>query len=159
MNHIVVGVDGSPAAAAALRWAATEALRTGADLLAVHAWVPGRGPAAVHEPDLVTERSAIRQRTVAWVLDALDPVPGDLRVRAEVRVGRPVAVLLAASRGADLLVIGYDDGRAERPRQTARRCLETAPCEVAVIRASDGARASLLGPDHGLGERRDLSTA
>jgi nucleotide-binding universal stress UspA family protein len=137
MNHIVVGVDGSRAAAAALRWAAGEARRTGADLVAVHAWLPG--PSGVREP------RAGEQRTVAWAVDALDPVPEDLRVRVEVRTGRPVAVLLAAARRARLLVIGYDDETARRPRSTARRCRQAARCEVVVVRASDGTPDSLLG--------------
>ncbi|HEY3005502.1 MAG TPA: universal stress protein [Kribbellaceae bacterium] len=139
MNHIVVGVDGSRAAAAALRWAAGEARRTGADLVAVHAWLPG--PSGVREPDRAGE-----QRTVAWAVDALDPVPEDLRVRVEVRIGRPVAVLLAAARRARLLVIGYDDETALRQRSTARRCRQAARCEVAVVRASDGTPDSLLVP-------------
>ncbi|HYU84450.1 MAG TPA: universal stress protein [Kribbellaceae bacterium] len=145
MNHIVVGVDGSPAAAAALRWAAAEALRRDADLVAVHAWVPAAGRAAVREADLAGERSTIRRRTADWVLDALGPVPDDLRVRVDVTVGRPVAVLLGAARRADLLVLGYDDVTALRPRQTARRCRQAARCRVVVVRASDETPDSLLG--------------
>jgi len=143
MNHIVVGVDASPAAAAAVRWAAAEAARTGAELVAVHAWIPGRG--ATLRRDLSGERTAVREQTVAWVLKALKAAPAGLRVRAEVRIGRPVAVLLGAARRADLLVIGYDDAGAGRPRQTARRCREAAPCDVVVVRASTGAPDSLLG--------------
>jgi nucleotide-binding universal stress UspA family protein len=146
---LVVGVDDSPASAAALRWAATEALRTGADVLALHAWMPGRGRAAVHEPDLRGERSAIRQNLVGWVCDTLDPLPEGLRVRVDVKVGRPAPVLLGLAGRATALVLGFDDLSAERPRGTARRCLTAARCPVVVVRTSDGTAegdpVSLLG--------------
>jgi nucleotide-binding universal stress UspA family protein len=37
-HKVVVGVDGTPRTVAALRWAASEALRRDAELVAVHAW-------------------------------------------------------------------------------------------------------------------------
>ncbi|MFC8673957.1 universal stress protein [Streptomyces griseorubiginosus] len=39
-DRIVVGVDGSDASRAALRWAAQQARRLGAEVVAVHAWTP-----------------------------------------------------------------------------------------------------------------------
>ncbi len=73
MGYIVVGVDGTDGSVAALRWAAREAVRLDADLVAVHAWPSGRGSAAVAERDLRGARSAVRANMLSWVRSALDP--------------------------------------------------------------------------------------
>lgn len=148
MAHLVVGVDRSPSASA-LVWAAAEALRTDADLVVVHAWMPSRAQGAEHEPDLRGARSAMRQTVVDWVLDVLNPLPQGLRIRIEVRVGRPVSVLVTAARRADALVLGYDDTETMPHRFTARGCLAAARVPVVVVRTSDGVvdrnPAGLLG--------------
>jgi hypothetical protein len=124
---------------AALVWAAAEAMRTDADLVVVHAWMPSRAPVAQHEPDLCSARSAIRQTVVDWVLDVLNPSPPGPRVRIEVRVGRPVSVLVTAARRADALVLGYDDTENMPHRISVRGCLAAARVPVIVVRTSDGA--------------------
>ena len=102
--RIVVGVDGSPASVAALRWAMGQAALTGADLLAVTSWqTPGQYgfefyTVAVDWPD-------VARRTLATALkEAGDGSPAD--VRSLVLEGHPAHVLVEASAGAQLLVVG-----------------------------------------------------
>jgi nucleotide-binding universal stress UspA family protein len=104
--RIVVGVDGSPGAAQALRWAARQAGLTGAVLEAIIAWqYPvffGWGPVVPEGTDF----GAIAERTLG---DALSGVLGAERpdwVHAQVIEGYPAEVLVAASDGAELLVVG-----------------------------------------------------
>ena len=56
IGKIVVGVDGAPRTIAALRWAASEALRRDAEIVAVHAW-----------------GSVLRPASYAPVTDCADP--------------------------------------------------------------------------------------
>lgn len=93
---IVVGVDGSAAALAALRWAAAEARATGARVTAVHA------VGLLEHAGMATtgaQEDAARQVAVEAGLD-----PGQLAWR--IADGEPCAVLLRESAGADLLVVG-----------------------------------------------------
>jgi nucleotide-binding universal stress UspA family protein len=105
-GRIVVGVDGSPSSLDALSWAARQAELTGAGIEVVTTWEwPSSYGWAVPVPEDFDPESEVRQ-----TLDgALGPVraarPG---VPVEVRVvgGHPAPVLVEASKGADLLVVG-----------------------------------------------------
>jgi nucleotide-binding universal stress UspA family protein len=112
-GRVVVGVDGSELSVAALRWAADEARLRGATLVAVHAWtfVP---PAAVGEPGVIPTAAVTlmddldMQRTGASALldQALADVPADVTVERLAGEGSPAEVLVSASEGADLVVVG-----------------------------------------------------
>ncbi|ROP36099.1 universal stress protein [Saccharothrix texasensis] len=104
---IVVGVDGSASALTAVRWAAEEAARHRAPLELVHAYLlPRRG-----YPELVLTghevRDAFERQGRQWLADAADSVR-DLvpEVRTSLVVDRPAAAMIAASRGARLVVLG-----------------------------------------------------
>jgi nucleotide-binding universal stress UspA family protein len=111
---VVVGVDGSPAAAAALRAAAARAGATGVPLRVVCAWTPTASGGwdraywlavdAYHEPD-DTARAAAERVAAEAVADALSRAPG-LRVETRVRGGDPATVLLDAAGDAGLVVVG-----------------------------------------------------
>jgi nucleotide-binding universal stress UspA family protein len=98
---IVAGVDGSPASAAALRWAAAEARRRGARLSVVVAYrhditlQPPVGSDAWHAASDALDRA----------LRAAGVDPDD--VEAHLVDGSPAACLAAVAHGADLLVIGH----------------------------------------------------
>jgi nucleotide-binding universal stress UspA family protein len=105
---VVVGVDGSEAAADAARAAAVEAVARRAPLVLVHAfdW-PSAGVEGL--PTDVDGRSVAR-RSAALDLERLSAsISGRLPtadVRTEVLDGSPVEVLVTRSAGAALLVVG-----------------------------------------------------
>jgi nucleotide-binding universal stress UspA family protein len=105
---VVVGIDGSPEAAAALRFAIGEALLRSARLRVVCAWEPsssayaGEAFAATPDAFLASERHAEE-----LLRAALERVPaGGLAAEAVAEEGRPTTVLLEQSEGAELLVVG-----------------------------------------------------
>jgi nucleotide-binding universal stress UspA family protein len=104
--RIVVGVDGSDGSAHALRWAARQAEYSGAALEAIVAWqYPaffGWAPVGVDSADF----GSIAEKTLN---DALNDVFGTEWpdwVQTRVIEGYPAQVLVDASEGADLLVVG-----------------------------------------------------
>lgn len=110
MRRIVVGVDGSTTSRRALRWAADEARRHGAELHVVHAWESPVPAAAV---GLAPRRSTAveEQRDVAETLlsevmqEELGANPPE-KTRPSIGRGPAATVLLEAAKGADLLVVG-----------------------------------------------------
>ena len=105
---VVVGVDGSESAMAAVRWAAAEARARGTSLRLVHAHeVPvgyPEGFVAHHQL-----RDALAAQAATWLDEARtvaeETVPG-LRVVAVVREAGPVPVLVAESSSAAQVVLG-----------------------------------------------------
>ncbi|PVZ06310.1 universal stress protein [Actinomycetospora cinnamomea] len=147
---VLVGVDGSTDADAALRYAVEEARRRGGRVLAIAAAEP---PAigALDVESMPVNPEAVRQRTARGTREHVDEVlagvEGD-RVSVEVRarLGRPTSVLVHAARDADLLVVGH---RGRGPVASALLgsvglgCVLHAPCPVTVVRARPTA-ASVL---------------
>ena len=115
MSEIVVGVDGSAASRDALRWAVAEARLRGASVVALNAWqvpaVPADiAPVPMHTAafdvtDLLPRLEEGARRLVASVVQE---VVGDAEVdiREAVVEGAPTTALIAASRDAELLVLG-----------------------------------------------------
>lgn len=106
-GSVVVGVDGSEPAAAALDWAVRQAGLEGRTLTVVHACgIPG---AMQDFEDIVANERGLRSvgRSIAReaVADARleDPALG---VESVVTMGHPETVLLEASETADMLVVG-----------------------------------------------------
>lgn len=135
---IVVGVSGSAASVAALRWAADEAKRRDARLVAVRAWTRAHPafyavPADPHDAGAEGQAATAElARTVQAVFGATPP-PGLL---TEVAEGMPERVLAARSAGADLLVLGSTSAPALAGRSVGpviRSCLSRAHCPVVVI--------------------------
>lgn len=106
VKQIVVGIDGSEGSRHALRWAAAEASRWGARLLAVGAWsypALAEGPSYGLQPPL--EELAGAQEEVCRTLLS-DEGLGDEDVELRVVEGAAAPTLLEAARQADLLVVG-----------------------------------------------------
>ncbi len=101
---IVVGVDGSPSSLSALRWAAKQAELTGASVQAVTGWeypnIYGGYPIGA---DIDWRVNA--QRTLDTAIEAAFG-PGKTTVSLTVAQGHPARVLVDASAGAELLVVG-----------------------------------------------------
>ncbi len=148
MNSIVVGVDQSDGAKAALRFALEEARLRQATLRAVHAWqfaylgAPGIEGSVPHAGG---EFEALRSAAEA-VLDAtLEEVAVDAKgVKVERRVvqGAPAAVLVKESRDADLLVVGSrgHGGFAQLLLgSVSQQCAHHASCPVVIVRGAAAA--------------------
>lgn len=145
-ERVLVGVDGSPASTAAVRWAAGEARLRGMRLQIVHACdqhaaahapyaPPDAGQGAVGH---AAEGSALK----ALIREAVGP-DGWPAVQFEVVNGLPVRVLLDRAPGAAILVLGStrSAGLADAPLgepspplgPVARGCLRAAPCPVVIV--------------------------
>jgi nucleotide-binding universal stress UspA family protein len=112
MNGVVVGIDGSPGSATALRFALEEARLRGTTLQVVLAWqapamtyADGAGASAnVGIADLSAELKSQAGKALDAALADLDV--GDVPLEEHVLEGHPAGVLLEAAAGADLLVVG-----------------------------------------------------
>ena len=95
-HPVIVGVDGSPAASGAVRWAADEAMRRGQLLRIIHAL-------AVHDPyEEVTDEHGL---AIEAATEVRNWQPG-LHVTTATWHGEPARVLVEQSRTADLVVVG-----------------------------------------------------
>jgi nucleotide-binding universal stress UspA family protein len=142
----VVGVSGSAASAAALRWAADEAQRRGARLIAVRAWLPAQ-PAfyAVHaDPHDADHECHAASAELAATLRAVFGAKPPSGLFTEVTEGMPERVLAERSAGADMLVLGSTSAPSPAGRSVGpviRSCLSRAHCPVVIIRPE-----STVGP-------------
>jgi nucleotide-binding universal stress UspA family protein len=145
-GRIVVGIDGTDHAAAALEWAAEEAALRSATLVAVHAWsfVPvttpadsGLVPMAWTESLEVMDASRVAAERVA--AEQVREVLGeDHDVVVKVVEGGASTVLRDAAEDADLLVVG-NQGRGNLASallgSTSAEIADSAPCPVVIVRA------------------------
>jgi nucleotide-binding universal stress UspA family protein len=135
---IVVGIDGSQGSQDALRWAARQATLTGAELRAVISWhlsslAYGAGMAFPGDFDMETASRETLERTIKEVLGEDHPY----KLTTQVVQGHPAPVLLAAARGADLLVVGSRGHGAFAGMllgSVSEHCVTHAVCPVVVIR-------------------------
>jgi nucleotide-binding universal stress UspA family protein len=135
---VVVGVDGTDRSIRALRWAAAEAERRGAGLVAVHACEPA-GHLAPYAPvrsrpharDLAAALAARLAELIAAALGDQPAVP----VRAVCRDEPAVRALLSEAAEASLLVLATvpDRGTGVTAGATAVACIRNAPCPVVVL--------------------------
>jgi nucleotide-binding universal stress UspA family protein len=143
MVRIVVGVDGTPEAQHALRWAVDEArTRDGALIEVVHAWVhpePCRR-ATFNLPHSLAEHDAacLVGRSLRQIREETETtVPIDVRLVED----EPVKALLERAVGAALVVVGRTHrsriGRLVHRRSVAREVADHAPCPVTVVSPGD----------------------
>ncbi|WP_433350682.1 universal stress protein [Micromonospora sp. CA-111912] len=138
---VVVGVDGSAAARAAVEFAADEATTRGVALRAVHAYRhPASGGPGDMQP-LVYDEGQLRgeeERVLAAALVGLGDRRPAVRVERVLTRGRAAAALAEASHAAQLLVVGCR-GRGELTGlllgSVSHAVLHRADCPVAVVRA------------------------
>lgn len=118
MGTIVVGIDGSPEAVHALRWAAKEAAFRGANVRAVAVYdyliadVLG-APVQVHP--IAGDPSRAFEHALAAVAAVTGDSP-DVAIEAEALEGEPGHVLCDIAGVAELLVVGRHSGRT-RPHR------------------------------------------
>ncbi len=140
MSTIVVGVDGSDSAQAALRFALDEARLRGAAVRAVTAWqVPTAAFGGAFVPptdDLLDELETGARRTLERALtDAGDRAEG-IRVESVVRNSTPARLVLDEADDADLLVVGsrgLGGFRGLLLGSVGQQCTHHAPCPVVIV--------------------------
>lgn len=135
---VVVGVDGSPASQAALRFALTEARLRGAKLHAVIAWhYPDTYGGPLILPDDYDLRGVAQHTLNAAINEATgDPQQASVQVHPVTAEGHPAAVLLNAAEGADLLVVGtrgHGGFTGLLLGSVSQQCVHHAPCPVVVV--------------------------
>jgi len=112
MAVIVVGVDHSEGAKAALRFALEEATLRKAKLRVVHAWqyayigatgFEGSYPALGGD---IKELRDLAEKDLDATLQEAIPETGTIEIERRVVEDRPAAALVEESRGADMVVVG-----------------------------------------------------
>lgn len=144
MARIVVGVDGSEGSAEALRWAVDEAKLRSATLEVVMTWqYPALYGAASYGVMLPPEDdfAGAAHATVKQLLADAGVDQDELDVIETVEAGPPAPVLIEASKGADLLVVG-SRGRGAFAGMllgsVSQHCVSHAECPVVVVRGPGG---------------------
>jgi nucleotide-binding universal stress UspA family protein len=144
MNVIVVGVDNSDGAKAALAFAYEEARLREATLRAVHAWQFGyigytglEGAVPAMGGDIRELRAAAAAALDATLREAI-PDAGDVKIEQRVVEGTAGAALVDESQHADLLVVGSrgHGGFAQLLLgSVSQQCAHHAACPVVIVRS------------------------
>lgn len=163
MKRIVVGVDGSPASAAALGWAVAEADRHGADLCAVMAWSyldqHHAGGSDEFTPNYGFDDAHAALRA------AVHATAGDRSVELLPICELPAAALERTCEGADLLVVGargLGGFKGLLLGSVSDQVLQHSLCPVAVVRVDSEKAAAgcvVVGIDGSPGSSRALHWA
>ena|ERR1700761_2625727 len=141
VRYITVGVDGSPSSDAAMSWAVREAGLTGDVIKAVIAWqypvlIGAYGWAPVITDNGLDLRAAAEKILAEAVSRAARPESAT-RIEQRVVEGYPPQVLVDASAGSDLLVVGsrghgtFTDALLG---SVSQHCVHHARCPVVIVR-------------------------
>jgi nucleotide-binding universal stress UspA family protein len=139
--RIVVGVDGSAASRAAFRWAVRQAELTGATVQAITAWqYPVATGGYAWGPVGVLDSTDLQEAAEKTLADEISEVVGartDIKLQPQPVEGNPAQVLLDASAGADLLVVGsrgHGGFASALLGSVSQHCVHHADCPVVIIR-------------------------
>ena len=157
MSKVVIGIDGSAQAEQALRRGLQEALRSGAQALVMHVWLPtpysanlpwfaAPYPAAIQEHiDKDRESAAAEMRRRVAEIQAEEGA-GAVEVTCTTRVGMVAPTLLEEAADADTLVVGAR-GHGGFPGlllgSVTDQCVRHSACPVLVVPARAGGEAHL----------------
>ncbi|MGO9558411.1 MAG: universal stress protein [Acidimicrobiales bacterium] len=138
-GRVVVGIDNSPGGRDALRDAAEVARWRHWTLHIVHTWHMSY-PVAPYERDLGVVEKALEESAARTVAELEKEVLGEdhgLDIRRTIAEGPAARVLVAASDGADLLVVG-SRGRGGFASlalgSVGQACVHHAHCPVLIVR-------------------------
>jgi nucleotide-binding universal stress UspA family protein len=135
MGLIVVGIDHSTEANAALRFALEEARLRRAKVLALHA-IDAFGT----YPSLAVDVSAVHRAAEELLGNVTNDVNGEadgVEIERRVVEGAPGAALVSESRGADLLVVGsrgHGGFAGLLLGSVSQQCANHAACPVVIVR-------------------------
>lgn len=142
-ERIVVGVEGSGGAKAALRWAIDEARHRDAAIEVVTAYAPTYVPAApdlgyvpLDPINLVSEVENMQAEVVDAVLSSCDA--HDLEIERKMIKGRAADTLIKAAEGASMLVVGNRGRGGFRGLllgSVSHQIAQHAGCPVVIVRA------------------------
>ncbi|WP_327408003.1 universal stress protein [Streptomyces sp. NBC_01281] len=138
---VVVGVDGSTGAQAALRWGLAQAKLTGSTVEAIAAWqypeVYGYSYGWIPS---MPEGGEFAKTAEHALLETVDTVRGQMDDPAQVSIrvaeGHPAQVLMDAARNAQLLVLGsrgHGTFSGILLGSVSQHCVQHAPCPVVVV--------------------------
>ncbi len=140
VGRVIAGIDGSPAARSALRWALEAARRKSCPLVVVYAWqsttLPGRPPLP-SAPTLAEHRAAAH----AWLAEEVSTVLPDrdgVDVHLALTHSSPAWGLLEKATPDDLLVVGsrgHGGFASLLLGSVATQCTQHARGPVVVVRA------------------------
>jgi nucleotide-binding universal stress UspA family protein len=148
--RVVVGVDGSSGARAALRFALEDAARRGVPVDAVTVYRPPEvwmDFYALDDVEVDRVRAAAVEKAEAFCADVLRELPGpapEVRVRAV--MGAAAEGLIRESAGADLLVVGsrgHGGFSSMLLGSVSMQCALHAPCPVTVVHSPEASRHRL----------------
>lgn len=134
-HRIVVGIDGSPSSIAGMEWAANQAELTGASLEVLMAWewLTGYGRSPIN-PEFQQERFC--QTALSDHLKPIRDADPGISIQPTAIEGHPAPMLVKASEGADLLVVG-SRGHGEFVGvllgSVSEHCVTNAHCPVVVL--------------------------
>ena len=143
---VVVGVDGSPGARAALRWALREARLRRSPVRTVHAWTfgyiggypywgPGRSIGSYTGVDLNDLQRAAEGLLDRALADVEDEAEG-IEIERQVTQGPAADVLIQAASPYDLLVVGsrgHGGFTGLMLGSVSQQCIHHAHCPVVVV--------------------------
>jgi nucleotide-binding universal stress UspA family protein len=136
-GRIVVGVDGSGSSLQALDWAAHQAELTGdvLEVITTWEWPAHHGWTAPLPEDW--DPQAEMTKVLDEVLDRLRRAHPNVTVHPRVVEGHPAPVLIEASRGAELVVVGsrgHGEFAGMLLGSVSEHCVTHAHCPVLVAR-------------------------
>jgi nucleotide-binding universal stress UspA family protein len=152
VGAVVVGVDGSPGAGEALRWALAEARLRKVPLRVVHGWTYGyAGATAGGYGNLgyigsfdstgvdASDLGRIADETIERAISEVVGETTDVEIERQVVEGGAAAVLIGAAAAGDLLVVGsrgHGGFTGLLLGSVSQQCVHHAPCPVVVVRSS-----------------------
>ncbi len=148
---VVVGVDGSPGAGEALRWALAEARLRKVPLRVVHAWTAGANAGGYGSLGYIgsfastgIEASDLERAAEEGLDRMISEVVGeraDVDIERQVVEGGAAAVLVGASAAGDLLVVGsrgHGGFTGLLLGSVSQQCVHHAQCPVVVVHSPRG---------------------
>lgn len=109
LNHVLVGIDGSPNSTAALRWA-VDNVAPGGQITALGSWTPA--PWSMEMVPTLPEMGEETRRSIQRVVNrVVGETSEDVSIRIETKTGDARRVLRTAAADADLLVVGARGSR------------------------------------------------
>lgn len=136
-GRVVVGIDGSEPASRALEWAFDYARMSGSSLLAVAAWTFPAVYGFETPPLDGWDMEGSTREAASEQLKAADERHGDVSADLAVEQGHPSQVLVDASKGARLLVVGsrgLGGFSGALLGSVSTHCVHAAHCPVVVVR-------------------------
>lgn len=142
--RIVVGVEGSGGAKAALKWAVNEAKIRSAKVEVVTAYAPTFVASAVDFNYAPIDSIDLKEQIENMQKEVVDSVIGtedkSVELECQLMKGRPADTLISASEGADMLVVG-SRGRGgfkglllgSVSHQIVQHCM----CPVVIVRSDE----------------------